>query len=81
MTLLKLLVMSSSIVLSWHYREAAVSKLETVKQGSLEQDQDLLKQDGGGEYQDQGKQLEQKQQGSTCIAEVQEAISDALVIQ
>ena len=38
-----------------------------------------------GEYQDQGKhleqskQLEQKKQGSTRIAEVQEAISEALV--
>ena len=37
-----------------------------------------------GEYQDQGKQLEQleqKQQDSTCVAKVQEAISEALVVQ
>ena len=35
-----------------------------------------------GEYedQDQSKQLEQKKHGSTCIAEVQEAISEALVV-
>ena len=32
-----------------------------------------------GEYQDQGKNLEQKKQDSTRIAEVQEAISEALV--
>ena len=35
-----------------------------------------------GEYQDQGKHLdlEQKKPGSTCIAEVQEVISEALVV-
>ena len=33
-----------------------------------------------GEYQDQGKHLEQKKQDSTHIAEVQEVISEALVV-
>ena len=33
-----------------------------------------------GEYQDQSKCLEQKTQGSTRIAEVQEMISEALVV-
>ena len=36
-----------------------------------------------GGYQDQGslcKQLEQKKQDSTCVAEVQEAISEAPVV-
>ena len=33
-----------------------------------------------GEYQDQGKCLEQKKQDSTHIAEVQEVISEALVV-
>ena len=36
-----------------------------------------------GEYQDQGslcEQLEQRKQDSTCVAEVQEAISEALVV-
>ena len=33
-----------------------------------------------GEYQDQGKHLEQKKPGSTCVAEVQEVISEALVV-
>ena len=32
-----------------------------------------------GEYQDQGKRLEQKKQDSTRIAEVQEIIYEALV--
>ena len=32
-----------------------------------------------GEYQDQGKRLEQKKQDSTHIAEVQEIISETLV--
>ena len=32
-----------------------------------------------GEYQDQGKRLEQKKQDSTHIAEVQEVISEALI--
>lgn len=30
--------------------------------------------------QEQSKQLEQKKHGSTCIAEVQEVISEALVV-
>ena len=35
---------------------------------------------GGSVYQDQGKQLELKKPSSTCIAEVQEIISEALVV-
>ena len=31
-------------------------------------------------YQDQGKHLEQKKTDSTCIAEVEEIISEALVV-